>query len=102
MFTQHFRMQGRQEYHSMRIEHFHFKKKDQDTEYAFSEGITKTLQNMLHNKHQLAIPKMFGADTKRCPVHFFKLHLSKRPQCLQNYGPFYLFVIVNLKSDITK
>ena len=101
IFTQHFGMRGRQEHYSMRIEHFQFKKSDQGTEYVtFSVGITKTRQSRLHNKHRLVIPKMLAIDTERCPAHFFKLYLSKRPKCRQNNGPFYLPVVVNPKSDV--
>ena len=104
MFTQHFGIDGRQEHHSMRTEHFQFKKSDQGTEYVtFSEGITKTCQSELHDKQWLVILKMFATDTdtEPCPVRFFKLYLSKRPKCLQTNGPFYLSVIVNRKSDVS-
>lgn len=44
----------------MRIEHFQFKKSGQGTEYVtFTEGITKTGQSRLHDKHRLVIPKCF-------------------------------------------
>lgn len=78
----------------MRTDYFHFKKSDQGTEYViFSEGITKTRQSGLHNKHRLVIPKMFVTDTERCLVRFCKLYLFKRLKCLQNNGPFCLSVI---------
>lgn len=74
MFTQHFGMRGRQEHQSMRNEHFQFKKSDQGTEYMiFSEGITKTRQSGLHDKHRFVIPKTFANDTERCCVHFFQV-----------------------------
>lgn len=85
----------------MRTDYFHFKKSDQGTEYVtFSEGITKTRQSGLHNKHRLVIPKMFVTDTERCLVRFCKLYLFKRLKCLQNNGPFCLSVIVSPKSGV--
>ena len=57
--TQHFGLRGRQEHHDMRIGDFTFKKDDKGTTYlTYSEGITKTRQSGLHDKHRLTIPKM--------------------------------------------
>ena len=101
MFAQHFGMRGRQRHHSMRTKHFQFKKNDQGMEYVtFSVGIIKTRQRGLHDKHRLVILKIFATDTEHCPIRFFKLYLSKGPKCLQKNGPFYLYVIVNPKSDV--
>ena len=60
LFTQHFGIRGRKEHHSMKVEDFTFKKDDNSNEFlTFSEGITKTRQSGLHEKHRLVIPKMF-------------------------------------------
>ena len=95
-FTQHFGLHGRQEHHSMKVEDFIFKKDNDGKEYlTFAEGITKTRQSGLHEKHRLVIPKMFVTGTPRCPVSFFKLYLSKRPINLRQVGPLYLTPIPN-------
>ena len=60
---------------------------------TFAEGITKTRQSGLHEKHRLIQPKMFSTDTSRCPVNIFKLYLSKRPSQLRSSGPLYLSII---------
>ena len=54
----------------MTVSDFQFKKDDFDNEFVtFAEGITKTLQSGLHEKHRLIQPKMFPIDTSRCPVN---------------------------------
>ena len=59
LFTQHFGIRGRQEHHSMKVEDFIFKKDDNSNEFlTFSEGITKTRQSGIHEKHRLVIPKI--------------------------------------------
>ena len=77
LFTLHFGLRGRQEYHSLAVSDIHFKKDDFDNEFVmFIEGITKTRQSGLHEKHRLIQPKMFSTDTSRCPVNIFKRYLS--------------------------
>lgn len=101
LFTLHFGLRGRQEHHTMKVEDFTFRTDDRGTEYVtFAEGITKTRQSGLHEKHRLTIPKMFATNTDRCPVQIFKFYLSKRPFELRNNGPFYLSVIINPSSEI--
>ena len=74
----------------MKVEDFVFKLDDGGNEYlTFSEGITKTRQSGLHEKHRLVQPKMFKTNTNRCPIQFFKLYLSKRPPQLKFSGPLY-------------
>ena len=94
LFTLHFGLRGRQEYHSLAVSDIHFKKDDFDNEFVmFIEGITKTRQSGLHEKHRLIQLKMFSTDTSRCPVNIFKLYLSKRPSQLRSSGPLYLSII---------
>ena len=62
-------MRGRQEHHSMKIEHFILKIADGGKEFlTFSEGITKTRQSGLHEKHRLVNPKCLRLVT--IGVHF--------------------------------
>ena len=94
LFTLHFGLIGRQEHHFMTISDFQFKKDDFGNEFVtFAEGITKTRQSGLLEKHRLIQPKMFSTDTSRCPVNIFKLYLSKRPSQLRSSGPLYLSII---------
>ena len=94
LFTLHFWLRGRQEHHSMTVSDFQFKKDDFGNEFVtFAEGITKTRQSGLHEKHRLIQPKIFSTDTSRCPVNIFKLYLSKRPSQLRSSGPLYLSII---------
>ena len=70
LFTLHFGLRGRQA-----VSDIHFKKDDFDNEFVmFNEGITKTRQSGLHEKHRLIQPKMFSTDTSRCPVNIFKCY----------------------------
>ena len=94
LFTLHFGLKGRQKHHSMTVSDFQFKKDDFGNEFVmFVEGITRTRQSGLHEKHRLIQPKMFSTDTSRCPVNIFKLYLSKRPSQLRSSGPLYLSII---------
>ena len=64
MFTLHFGLRGQQEHHSMTVSDFHFKKDDFGNELVmFVEGITRTRQSGLHEKHRLIQAKMFPTDT---------------------------------------
>lgn len=100
LLTQHFGLRGRQEHHSMKIEDFVLKKSDEGKEYlTFAEGITKTRQSGLHEKHRLSIPKMFETKTERCPITFFKFFLCKRPAEIQHTGPFYLAINYHYSSN---
>ena len=78
----------------MTVSDFQFKKDDFDNEFVtLAEGITKTRQSGILEKHRLIQPKMFSTDTSRCPVNIFKLYLSKRPSQLRSSGPLYLSII---------
>ena len=80
LLTQHFGLRGRQEHHAMMITDLAFKKSDLGKIFVtFAEGITKTRQSELHQKHRLEEPKMFENDTDRCPVKLLRLFISKRP-----------------------
>ena len=99
--TQHFGLRGRQEHHTMKVEHFTLKKDDKGVEFlTFAEGITKTRQSGLHEKHRLVQPKMFATKNTRCPIYFYKLFLSKRPLSLRSSGPMYLSIIYNPTSSV--
>ena len=94
LFTLHFGLKGRQKHHSMTVSDFQFKKDDFGNEFVtFAEGITKTRQSGLHEKHRLVQPKIFSTDTSRCPVNIFKLYLFKRPSQLRSSGALYLSII---------
>ena len=100
-FTQHFGLRGRQEHHNMKVEDFTLKTNNEGVEYlTYAEGITKTRQSGLHEKHRLVQPKMFATGTIRCPIHFYKLFLSKRPLSLRSNGPMYLSIIYNPTSSV--
>ena len=78
--TQYFRLQGRQEDHSMRVEDFSFRKDETGASYiVYAEGLTKTRQSGLHKKSRLQLPKMFETQSERCPVKLFQKYLSKCP-----------------------
>ena len=99
--TQHFGLQGRQEHHSMRVEDFFFRKDETGASYiVYTERITKTRQDGLHQKSRLQLPKMFETQTERCPVKLFQMYLSKRPVWMEKSGPFYLQPIVNPLTNI--
>ena len=84
----------------MTVSDFQFKKDDFDNEFVtLAEGITKTRQSGILEKHRLIQPKMFSTDTSRCPVNIFKLYLSKRPSQLRSSGPLYLCIIHNPVSN---
>ena len=78
------------------MEDFDIKRGDNDKEFVtYAEGITKTRQNGLHVKYRLQQPKMFGTGTDRYPIRIFKLYIYKRPEGMQNNGPFYLAINYN-------
>ena len=55
----------------MTVSDFQFKKDDFDNEFVtLAEGITKTRQSGILEKHRLIQPKMFSTDTSRCPVKY--------------------------------
>ena len=100
--TQYFRLQGRQEDHSMRVEDFSFRKDETGASYiVYAEGLTtKTRQSGLHKKSRLQLPKMFETQSERCPVKLFQKYLSKRPVGTEKSGPFYLQPIENPLTNI--
>ena len=62
----------------MQVEDFSIRKDINWTEYnTFAEGITKTRQSGLYEKHRLTLPKMFATNSERCPIRIFKFYLSK-------------------------
>ena len=94
LFTLQFGLRRQQEHHSLTVSDFQFKKDDFGNELVmFVEGITRTRQSCLHEKHRLIQPKIFPTDTSRCLVNVFKLYLSKRPSQLRSSGPLYLSII---------
>jgi len=57
----------------MKLEDLSLKRDYNGVEYlTFAEGVTKTRQPGLHEKHRL-VTKMFATNTTRCPVSFYKL-----------------------------
>ena len=78
----------------MTVSDFQFKKDETGNEFVtFAEGIKKTRQGGLNEKHCLIRPKMFSTDTSRRPVNIFKLYLCKRLSELRSSGPIYLSII---------
>jgi len=68
-FTQQFGLRGRQEHHSMKIEDLTLKVDSDGVEYlTLAEGVTKTRQSGLHEKHRLVKPNMFASNTSRCSI----------------------------------
>ena len=99
--TQHFRLRGRQEDHSMRVEDFYFRKDETGASYiVYAEGLSKTRQSGLHKKSRLQLPKMFETQSERCPVKLFQKYLSKRPVGIEKSGPFYLQALLNPLTNI--
>jgi len=100
LLSQSFGLRGRQEHHTLRIEHFNFLKADNGTEYiSFVEEVTKTRQGSLHKKPRLVQPKMFANGNERCPVLLFRKFISKRPPSLKITGLFYLTPICNPTNE---
>ena len=63
--TQHFRLRGRQEDHSMRVEDFYFQKDETGASYiVYAEGLSKTRQSGLHKKSRLQLPKCLKHSLK--------------------------------------
>ena len=61
------------EHHSMKVEDSTFCKGNNGTIYMiYSEGMTETTQNGLHQKGRLQQPKMFEVDHEKCPGKIFK------------------------------
>ena len=64
LFTLNFGLRRWREHHSMTVSDFQFKKGHFGNEFVkFVEGIRKTRQSDLHEKHRLILPKMFSTDT---------------------------------------
>lgn len=85
----------------MKKEDFTFHTDDNGTAYiTYSEGMTKTRQNGLHQKDLLHQPNMPEVNHEQGPVKILKNHLSKQPVDMRNSGPFYLEPIANQKTDI--
>ena len=102
LLTQHLGLRGRENHHSLKMEHFIFKKCDRGTEYVrLADGIiSKTFQSGLRETHRLEKPFMFENPNTVCPVKLFKYYISKRPAELRLTGPLYLAVIDKPASDI--
>ena len=85
----------------MTVSDFQIKNDDFGNEFVtFFEGIIKTRQGGLHEKHRLIQPTMFLTDTSRCPVSIFKLYLSKRVSQIRPSGPLYLSIIHKPVSNL--
>ena len=93
LFTPHFGLRGCQEHHNMKTEDSTFKQHDWFTYLTCSEGMTKTRQSSLREKHRDQIAEMFQARNDGCPMEIFRIYLAKRLADLQTSGSFYLDVI---------
>ena len=101
LLTQHFGLRGRQEHYTILVQDFVMHLDEEGNKfYTFAEGVTKTRQSGLREKHRVVIPKMFETKSPRCPVALFELYISKRPTALRNQGPFYLAVIDKPQTNI--
>ena len=101
LLTQHLGLRGRKQHHELKLEDFTFKISDRGHEYVtLAEGITKTLQSGLHEKHRLEKPFMFENKSSVCPVDVFKLYISKRPLDMRASGPLYLAIIDKPTTEI--
>ena len=99
LLTQHFGLRGRQEHHGMRMEDFRISRGDDNTEFVeFAEGPTKTRQGGLNSKPRQFQPRMFKTGGERCPVKLFREFVSRRPQTMQECGPFYLSIKNNRRQ----
>ena len=100
LLTQYFGLRGRQEHHSMKLEDFQLCKDDNGVEFVqFTEGITKTRQGGLHQKHRDFQPRMFAVGGERCPVSLFKQFLTRRPPSLKTSGALYLSIKSNRRPE---
>ena len=89
--TQHMGLRGCQEHTFMAIEDFHLKVSEAGVRYIeYLENPTKTRQSGLKPKKRKTNPKMFETGGERCPVKFFLLFVSKRPECMRRTGRYYL------------
>ena len=94
-------MKGREEHHSLKIEHFGLEIDENGRCYiSYVVGLNKTRNKGLNFKPCLKSPKMYENKTDRCPVAFFLLFKSKRPVELRNMGPFYFTVIHAPLTDV--
>lgn len=80
LLTQHFRLQGRQEHHQMKVQDFTLPRDDGNEFLTFAEGPTKTRQAGHRAKIRLVTLKMFATgNEERCPVMLSKRYPEKRP-----------------------
>ena len=85
----------------MQAEGFSIRTDNNGIEYiTFAKGMRKTRQNRLHENYRLTLPKMFAANSERCPIPIFKFYLSKETLELRNNGPIYMSVIINPSLEI--
>ena len=92
--TQHFGLRGRQKHNSMRVYDSSFQKNETGAScFVYAEGIIR--QSGLHQKSRLQLPKMFEAQSERCPVKLFQKYLLKHSVGMAKLGPFYLQPMVN-------
>ena len=81
------------------MEDFRISRGDDNTEFVeFAEGPTKTRQGGLNSKPRQFQPRMFKTGGERCPVKLFREFVSRRPQTMQECGPFYLSIKNNRRK----
>ena len=89
----HFGMRGREEHYEPKIEDFKLEVDGSGRKYiSYIEGLTKTRKGGLNFKPRLIAPKMYESENiERCPVKMFLKYKSKRPTCVSESGPLYLY-----------
>ena len=73
LVTLHFELPGRQGHHSVKIENFTFGKDNNGTNYIiYSESMTRTRQNGLHQKGHLQHQKLFEMNHRQFSLKYLK------------------------------
>lgn len=103
LLSQHLGLRGREKHKKLRIQDFKFCVSDTGAEYVrLAEGISKTLQSGLREKHRLEKPFMFENKESFCPVQLLKFYISKRPAQMRSTGPLYLAAIERPPSALAR
>ena len=81
---------------------FHFFRKNNNGKsyIIYSEGMTRTIQNSLHQKRNIQHQKKSELDREQFSVKVFKTYFSKPLVDLRNFAPLYLQSIVNPTNEI--
>ena len=98
--VQQFGLRGRELHYDLKIGDFKVENDNLGRKFvSFIEGPSKTRQGGLNFKPRHIHPRMYAIEGDRCPVRYFELFKSKRPEQLKESGPLYLAVIDNPKYE---